>query len=224
MTPSSLRGAAAALLLTGAALLAGPRAAHALPKYSQAEGKPCVYCHNGPVGNANNQNYRAKFYDKNGFSFKGFDDAAEAKKAGVDVAPEATPPPKSYSPAEGAAPPPATPATPNPAGAPEMPPQPNRTPPSTLTPAQAAANYKVVEAAYLKTPKDAGKKKAFAQATAQLGRATMYDSATAPMVKYPTALRYYRRALALDPANRIALGDKKLIESVYQKMGRPVPK
>jgi tetratricopeptide (TPR) repeat protein len=214
--------------LGGVALFwgAAPRAAHALPKYAQTEKKPCIYCHNGPVGNANNSNYRAKFYKANALSFKGFDDAAEAAKAGVDVAPEATPPPASYSPpaATPDATPPPTPAATNPPGTPAMPPQPGRTPYTTLTVAQAVAKYKAAEAAYLKTPKNAALKKAFAQANAQLGRATMYDPATPPRTKYPAALGYYRKALALDPANKIAREDKKLVEDVYKQMGRPVPK
>ncbi len=216
--------AACALLLGGVALVLGgtPRAAHALPKYAQAEKKPCIYCHNGPAGNANNLGYRAKFYKANDHSFKGFDDAAEAAKAGVAVGPEATPPPTSYSPP--AAAPPPTPAATNPPGTPAMPPQPGRTPYTTLTPGQAVAKYKVAEAAYLKAPKNPAMKKAFAQANAQLGRATMYDSATPPRTKYPTALGYYRKALMLDPSNGIARTDKKMIEDVYKKMGRPVPK
>jgi len=52
----------------------------------------------------------------------------------------------------------------------------------------------------------------------------MYDPATPPRTKYPAALGYYRKALALDPANKIAREDKKLVEDVYKQMGRPVPK
>ncbi len=85
----------AALFALAAGALWTPRAAHALPKFAQAEGKPCLYCHKAPIGNANNLNYRAKFYKAHNFSFAGFDDAAEAKKAGVEVGPEAAPPPKS---------------------------------------------------------------------------------------------------------------------------------
>ena len=86
-----------AALVAGALGLAG-RAAHATPVYAQKEGKTCIYCHTGPVGNATNSNYRGIFYKKNGHTFAGFDDAAEAKKAGVEVGPEATPPHKTYSP------------------------------------------------------------------------------------------------------------------------------
>lgn len=227
--PRRRSAALACALLGGIALLLGgtPRAAHALPKYAQAEKKPCIYCHNGPAGNANNLGYRAKFYKANDHSFKGFDDAAEATKAGVPVGPEATPPPTSYSPPAAAPPaeaPPSTPAATNPPGTPAMPAQPGKTPYTTLTTGQAVAKYKAAEAAYLKAPKNAAMKKSFAQANAQLGRATMYDPATPPRTKYPTALNYYRKALALDPANKIARADKKLIEDVYKKMGRPVPK
>jgi len=94
----------AALAILAVGSLLSPRAAHALPKFAQAEGKPCLYCHTAPIGNANNLNYRAKFYKAHNFSFTGFDDAAEAKKAGVEVGPEAVPPPKSLKPAVAEAP------------------------------------------------------------------------------------------------------------------------
>jgi tetratricopeptide (TPR) repeat protein len=214
--------AAAAALFAGmtAGLLLAPRSAHALPKYSQAEGKPCIYCHTGNVGNANNLNYRAKFYKANNLSFKGFDDAGEAKKAGVDVAPEATPPPKSYTPGEA---PPPTPAQGNPPGEPAMPPQVMRTPPNTLTIAQATAMYKSLEKQYLKKPKDATLKRKMAEAHAQMGQSVMFDPNLPPMRKYPAALNHFRQALKMDPKNRTALRYKKEIEDVYKGMGRPVP-
>jgi hypothetical protein len=60
------------------------------------------------------RNYRGNFYHDNNLSFAGFDDAAEAKKAGVEVGPEASSKPKSWTAPEAPAEPakPAVPAKP----------------------------------------------------------------------------------------------------------------
>ncbi len=42
-------------------------------------------------------------------------------------------------------------------------------------------------------------------------------------VKYPRALRLYREALKLDPNNKEAKANKKMIEDIYRSMGRPIP-
>ena len=88
------------IALAAAAVVTGlfPAAARALPKYATAEGKSCAYCHLKPSGGGA-RNYRGAFYQKNNHTFGGFDDAAEAKKAGVEIGPEAAPPPKSFKPA-----------------------------------------------------------------------------------------------------------------------------
>ena len=74
--------------------LVGP--AQGLPKYADAEGKPCAYCHVRASGGGP-RNYRGLFYAANKFTFYRFDDAAEAKKAGAEVGPSATPPPRSLN-------------------------------------------------------------------------------------------------------------------------------
>lgn len=101
---------AAAAIAIGLFGLSGG-AAHAFPKFAKAESKPCGYCHVNPAGGGE-RNYRGLFYKTNGLSFAGFDDAAEAKKAGVEVGPVTDP-----SPTSGAAPtekalPPAPPVDP----------------------------------------------------------------------------------------------------------------
>lgn len=81
----------AALLLTAI----GATAAFAKPEFKDKEGVKCTYCHSGQQPK---RNYRGDFYKRNGFSFKGFDDAAEAKKAGVEIGPLAELKPASLTP------------------------------------------------------------------------------------------------------------------------------
>lgn len=85
------------LVLSAASLLLSASSAHAFKKFAQAEGKSCAYCHVNPAG-AGKRNYRGLFYKAHNNSFAGFDDAAEAKKAGVEIGPEPTPPPRSQTP------------------------------------------------------------------------------------------------------------------------------
>ena len=100
------------LLATALVSLLGT-AAVAKPPFAEKEGVSCKYCHSQPPM----RNYRGNFYHDNNLSFAGFDDAAEAKKAGVEVGPEASSKPKSWTAPEAPAeqPKPATPAKPAPA-------------------------------------------------------------------------------------------------------------
>jgi hypothetical protein len=88
-------------------------AAVAKPPFAEKEGVSCKYCHSQPPM----RNYRGNFYHDNNLSFAGFDDAAEAKKAGVEVGPEASSKPKSWTAPEAPAEPakPTAPAKPAPA-------------------------------------------------------------------------------------------------------------
>lgn len=88
----------------------------AKPPFAAKEGKNCVYCHVSP--NGGRRNYRGVYYRLNNLSFSGFDDAAEAQKAGVAVGPEATPAPRSLTP----------PSKPKPIVIPETRPTPNAEP------------------------------------------------------------------------------------------------
>lgn len=216
---AALLGPAAAILIVGAA-----KPALALPAFVAKEGKPCGYCHINERGGGP-RNYRGVFYKKNNLSFAKFDDAAEAKAAGVEIGPDPDPktPPKSWTPPDKPAAeenPTTEPAPEGPAVEPEKP----KTTTPTLTVAQAKTNLKTAEAQYKKAPKDAARKRAYAEALAQLGRSTMLDQSIPPRTRYPEALRLDRRALALDPKNKVALEDKKTIEGVYKQMGRPIPK
>ena len=97
------------LLATALVSLLGT-AAVAKPPFAEKEGVSCKYCHSQPPM----RNYRGNFYHDNNLSFAGFDDAAEAKKAGVEVGPEASSKPKSWTAPEAPAEPakPAAPAKP----------------------------------------------------------------------------------------------------------------
>lgn len=89
--------------------------------------------------------------------------------------------------------------------------------------AQAKALYTSSKAAYTKKPKDAKLRKGYIDATISYGTISMNSPVMTPKQKYPQALRLYREALKLDPKNEIALNNKKMIESIYKSMNRPVP-
>ena len=74
-----------AALLCLIAALTQPPAARAFPKYAKAEGVPCAYCHLSK-GGGGPRNYRGLYYAATNHTFAGFDDVAEAKKAGVEIA------------------------------------------------------------------------------------------------------------------------------------------
>jgi tetratricopeptide (TPR) repeat protein len=225
MTFSRFAGTLAAL---AAGLFVTAGAAQAFPAFTDKEGKPCGYCHINAKGSGP-RNYRGTFYKEHNNSFAKFDDAAEAKKAGVEVGPDPDPDtkPKSWTAPDDASGTPAggndEPKTGEAEGPVKDPAKATDATP-TMTLVQARKNYVASEQAYRKAPKNAARKKAFAEATAQLGRSTMMDQSIPPVRRYPAALKLYRQALSLDPKNKVALADRKQIEDVYKSMGRPVPK
>lgn len=92
--------------------------------------------------------------------------------------------------------------------------------------AQLAASekvYKAAKAAYQAKPSPKTKK-AYVDATVAFGTKTMMAPVLAPRQKYRGALALYREALKLDPKNKEALNNKKLIEDIYTQMGMPIPK
>lgn len=203
--PAALTALAAAAALFGG----GAQKAEALPPYAAKEGKPCTYCHQTPAGGV--RNYRGVFYAANDHTFKGFDDAAEAKKAGTEIGPEATPPPKSLTPAAGN-------NGNTGSGAAKSSSSPSAAVKSATTKMTAA------RAAYMKAKANPARKKAYAASLASLAHATMMDESQPPAKRYPAALKLANQALSLDPKNKTALADKKAIEGVYKQMGRPIPK
>jgi tetratricopeptide (TPR) repeat protein len=73
-------------------------------------------------------------------------------------------------------------------------------------------------------PKDAKLKAELVKSSYTLGSYLMKDSPLGPRVKYRGALKYFNKALALDPKHKEAAADKKTIEDIYKQMGMPVPK
>ena len=89
----------------------------------------------------------------------------------------------------------------------------------------AAVNQAQKAEADLKAnPTDAALRKKAALADFDAGNQMMTQSTQPPKVKYPTALRYFRRALELDPSNKEAAAGRDLIESIYKSMNLPIPK
>lgn len=85
------------------------------------------------------------------------------------------------------------------------------------------AKLKALEAKLAKSPKDAKLKKEVAEANYQVGFTMMNNPDLPPRVKYPGALKKYRRALQLNPKHAAAARDKKMIEDIYKSLGRPIP-
>lgn len=72
-------------------------AAQAKPPFAAKEGKNCIYCHESARGGK--RNYRGLYYRQHNLTFEGFDDKAEAERAGVPIGPEPEPKPRSLTPA-----------------------------------------------------------------------------------------------------------------------------
>jgi hypothetical protein len=173
--------------------------AEAFPPFKAKEGvADCRYCHMTAQGGK--RNYRGVFYKANNSTFAGFDDVAEAKKAGVEVAEFADSKPKSLTP-------PAKPvgAPPKPAGESAA----TKTAKAKLAAAEANAKAK---------PKDAKAKLALASAHTALGKAVMGDAGLLPKAKYPWALKEFDAALKLNPKDAEAAKFKKAINDVYAGM------
>ena len=198
MFRAALSGAALTLLLSGA---------QAKPPFAEKEGKKCNYCH---APSPPKLGYRALFYKMHNLTFEGFDDAAEAKKAGVEVGPDPEPKPKSWTAPKGEAPKPEAPK------APEAP----------KGPSVAELKKKADACALMckKSPKDTKCKAAYAQALAELGHGQMLDQSVPPRLRYPQALKTLRQAKAVDAKNKLALEDIKAIEDAYKSMNMPIPK
>lgn len=73
------------------------------------------------------------------------------------------------------------------------------------------------------SPSDETLKKTQAQGHVKYGNYFMYESTLPPKEKYPSALRQYRTAAALDPANEEAKQNIGLIEGTYNQTGRTIP-
>jgi hypothetical protein len=60
-------------------------------------------------------------------------------------------------------------------------------------------------------------------ATYELAEGVMYRSAAPPNRKYPAALRLFRAVVALEPNHEKAHENKKIIEDIYEALGKPLP-
>jgi hypothetical protein len=80
-----------------------------------------------------------------------------------------------------------------------------------------------LEKKYDANPQDADSRTKLVQATYEFGKKVNYDPELMPRVKYPQALRLFRRVLELDPSHEQAKAEKEQIESIYRSMGRPIP-
>lgn len=72
-------------------------------------------------------------------------------------------------------------------------------------------------------PKSAELQKGLADAHLAHGESFMYNESLPPRMKYPQALRSYRKVLQYDKTNKKALEQIATIEGIYKSMGRPVP-
>ena len=86
-----------------------------------------------------------------------------------------------------------------------------------------AEAMKTLEAELKAKPKDPAIMKALADASFAQGTRLMNDEKLPPGRKYPASLRAFRQAAALDPSNRKAAENVKMIEGIYKSMGRPIP-
>lgn len=84
--------------------------------------------------------------------------------------------------------------------------------------------YVAAKGAYTKKPKDAKLKQEYIKVSLKLANDTMVSPPLPPKVKYPKALRLYREVLKVDPKNKEATENKKMIEDIYKSMGIPIPK
>ncbi len=89
--------------------------------------------------------------------------------------------------------------------------------------AQFEEGVKQLEEIQKRSPNDPALKQSMVSAYIKYGLFFMNNDTLAPKVKYPTALKYYRAALKIDPNNKDAKDNADLIIGIYKDMGREVP-
>ena len=80
-----------------------------------------------------------------------------------------------------------------------------------------------LEKAHKAQPKSVEVRNALAGAYLGQGDSFMYNDALPPRMKYPQALKAYRKVLEYDKTNKKAQEGIATIEGIYKSMGRPVP-
>lgn len=83
--------------------------------------------------------------------------------------------------------------------------------------------YEVAKKTLSSKPKDPKVKQAFVAAGDRYAMATMTATSLSPKIRYPGALRLYREVLKVDPKNKEAANNSKMITDIYKQMGRPIP-
>jgi tetratricopeptide (TPR) repeat protein len=72
-------------------------------------------------------------------------------------------------------------------------------------------------------PKDTKLRAKAAEAYYVAGHTSMVSPKLGPKAKYRGALKFFRKALEIDPKHKKSADEKKMIEDIYKQMGRPIP-
>jgi len=161
--------------------------AAAKPPFAEKEGVACTYCHT----QAPRRNYRGDFYKAHQLSFAGFNDAAEAKKAGVPVGPGASSKPKSLTTAK---------------QSPRI---------GILTKKAQDA-----EGAARSAPRDAKLRIAFAAALVKLGDAQLAETSVPLVTRIDNANQSYIKAGHIDGKNAAAKAGLAKIKALQAKLDK----
>lgn len=168
-----------------AALVGLSLPASAKPPFAEKEGVACTYCHT----QAPRRNYRGDYYKSHQFSFAGFVDATEAKKAGVAVAPGAASKPKSMTTAK-------------------------QSPRIAILTKKAQD----AEGAARSAPRDAKLRIAFAAALTKLGDAQLADTSVPLATRIDNASQSYTKAGHIDGKNTAAKAGLEKIKALKAKL------
>jgi tetratricopeptide (TPR) repeat protein len=90
--------------------------------------------------------------------------------------------------------------------------------------AKLEKEYTAAKRSFDRTPKNSQLRQTYIQATMRFGLETMNSPALPPREKYPKAIRLFREVRKVDPQHKQAREMEEMIESIYKRMGRPVPK
>ena len=159
--------------------------ASAKPPFAEKEGVACTYCHI----QAPKRNYRGDYYKSHQLSFAGFVDAAEAKRAGVAVAPGAGSKPNSLTTAK-------------------------QSPRIAILMKKAQD----AEGAARSAPRDAKLRIAFAAALTKLGDAQLADTSVPLATRIDNASQSYTKAGHIDGKNAAAKAGLEKIKALQAKL------
>ncbi len=175
------RYAGFAALLTALSLPAAAK-----PPFAEKEGVACTYCHT----QAPRRNYRGDYYKAHQYSFAGFIDVAEAKKAGVPVGPNASSKPKSLA-----------------------------TTKQSPRIGILIKKVQDAEAAARSAPRDAKLRLAFAAALVKLGDAQLADTSVPMATRIDNANQCYTKASHIDAKSTGAKAGLEKVKKLQAKGG-----